>query len=220
MRVIVFTKFPRPGLVKTRLARSIGFDHAAALQAAFLRDELDMLAGLNAAVTLCCDPVVPLREYMDLLGRGFCYTEQCGADLGQRMICTMNAALEDGPALLIGSDLPDLPRTSIAEAWEMLDHASVCLGPTPDGGFHLLGLRRPLPQEVFAGVRWGAPDVLARSLGNFSALGIGPRLLPSWPDVDTHMDLLDYARRNQDSSAHTMVYIREHNLVQNFGISS
>ncbi len=57
MRVLMFTKYPIPGMVKTRLAETLGAEHAAGLQTAFIRDELDMLKALGVPVTLCCDPL-------------------------------------------------------------------------------------------------------------------------------------------------------------------
>lgn len=214
MRVLMFTKYPVPGRVKTRLAKSIGPEHAAGLQTAFIRDELDMLGTLDASVTLCCDPLAPLSEYGALFGLDHSYTVQQGADLGERMLHALHAALDEHAehVVLIGSDLPDLPATHMRQAFAALETAPLCLGPAPDGGFYLLGLRQPLPHGIFEAVPWGSAEVLTRTLANCEARGLRPQLLAPWPDVDTLPDLLDYASRNRHGLTHSMNYIRAHKL--------
>jgi hypothetical protein len=84
------------------------------------------------------------------------------------------------------------------------------VGPSPDGGFHLLGLSAPLPPDVFRGITWSDSEVLERFLANVAALA--PAVLKPWPDVDTARDLADYARRNRHRETHTMELIRTFNL--------
>lgn len=205
MRVLVFTKYPQPGMVKTRLARTVGPQLAASLQEAFIHDELHMLAELGASVTLCCDPFRPLADYERLFGPNLRYMAQQGADLGERMLHALHAALrESDGAVLIGSDLPDLPASHLTEAFAALKSTQVCLGPATDGGFYLLGLREPLPPGIFEGVNWSSELVLNRTLDNCRAKGLTHHLLPPWPDVDTAHDLAAYAARNQNKETRSM----------------
>lgn len=215
MRVLLFTRYPRPGAAKTRLGAVVGMDRAAALQTAFIRDELRMLQSLGARVTVCCEPSTPTGEYRALFGPHHDYAPQRGADLGERMLGALRDVLDAGEpgAVLIGSDLPDLPAGHVAKAFAALAQAPLCLGPSPDGGFHLLGLTAPLPADVFAGVSWGGQHVLARTLDNCRRLGLAPIILDPWPDVDTVEDLADYARRNPHADTQTMACIRRFNLV-------
>ena len=215
MRVLLFTKFPQPGLVKTRLGQAVGAENAAQLQKAFIEDELRMLAGIGADVTLCCDPFRPLADYERLFGPGITYRPQQGADLGERMLRALHLALLENTeaAVLIGSDLPDLPGTHVREAFTALRSAQVCLGPATDGGFYLLGLREPLPADIFKGVAWSGPQVLKKTLANCEPRGVSHRLLPAWPDVDTVDDLAAYAVRNQGLDTCTM------NRIQGLGLT-
>jgi rSAM/selenodomain-associated transferase 1 len=215
VRVLLFTRFPRPGSAKTRLGAAVGMEQAAALQTAFIRDELRMIESLGAGATICCEPSTPLDAYRDLFGTHHEYAVQRGADLGERMLATLNETLADGcrAAVLIGSDLPDLPAGQVRAAFAALHGATVCLGPSPDGGFHLIGAAAPLPDALFDGVPWGGPNVLARTLDNCRRLGLEPALLEPWPDVDTVADLAAYARRNRDADTWTMACIRTFDLV-------
>lgn len=215
MRVLLFTKYPQPGMVKTRLGQTVGLEHAASLQMAFIEDELHMLAGIGADVTMCCDPCRPLADYERLFGPGIGYCPQQGADLGERMLHALHLALrESEAAVLIGSDLPDLPGPHLAEAFSALRTAQVCLGPATDGGFYLLGLREPLPSDIFKAVTWSGPQVLKKTLANCASKGLTHHLLPVWPDVDSADDLAAYAARNRNKKTRSMDLIRALGLVE------
>ena len=215
MRVLIFTKYPQPGMVKTRLGQSVGLERAARLHEAFIRDELHMLTGIGADVTMCCDPSLPLADYERLFGPGIGYRPQQGANLGERMLHALHLTLrKNEAAVLIGSDLPDLPGPHLAEAFAALRTAQVCLGPAPDGGFYLLGLREPLPSDIFRGIAWSGPQALKKTLANCAAAGLTHHLLPAWPDVDTLDDLSAYAARNQNKNTRSMDLIRALGLVE------
>jgi len=209
MRVLLFSKFPEPGMVKTRLGQKVGLENAAALQKAFIQDELRMLAEIGADVTMCCDPGRPLADYESLFGHEIRYRPQQGADLGARMLHALHLALQENEsAVLIGSDLPDLPGPHLTKAFDTLRAAQVCLGPATDGGFYLLGLREPLPAGIFREVAWSGPQVLQTTLANCAARNLSTHLLPIWPDVDTLEDLTAYATRNQSEKTRTMDLVR------------
>ena len=97
-------------------------------------------------------------------------------------------AATPGPSVLIGGDIPGITRAHIARAFRVLgDHASV-IGPAPDGGFWLVGLRHPqrAPGGLFAGVRWSHDETLNDTLPTL------PRpiaLIDELRDVDTVQDL-------------------------------
>lgn len=210
MRVVMFVKYPEPGQVKTRLAADIGPNQAAALQTCFVHEELTMLHAAGADVILYCDPYYPLCAYRTLYGPRQRYALQSGDDLGQRMRRALNHELQEGPVLLIGSDLPDLPESQLRAAWLAVQHTDVCLGPALDGGFHLIGTSRPLPESVFRGVIWSEPDVLRDTISNLHRLDLSHCLLAFWSDVDTLPDLEAYVQRNRGRSTMTMQYLNQH----------
>ncbi len=215
MRVLLFVKYPLPGQVKTRLAARIGADHASGLYRAFVRDHLETLRQAGLEPVICCAPNAPLTEYRAWLGAARTYVAQRGEDLGRRMGEALREALGVAtPVVLIGSDLPDLPATQLLAARQALENTDICLGPTPDGGFHLIGLRTPDPLPgIFAGVRWSTDQVLTQTLANCRKLGHAPRLLPPWSDVDTAQDLSAFAMRNMQARSFSMDYLRAHGLL-------
>ena len=92
--------------------------------------------------------------------------------------------------LVIGSDIPGVTAPIIAEAFEALKGHDMVFGPATDGGYWLVGVAngaRPLPETLFAGVRWSGRDALADSLATLGDLRVGFCAMLS--DVDEVKDL-------------------------------
>jgi rSAM/selenodomain-associated transferase 1 len=133
------------------------------------------------------------------LGSDRTYHPQEGADLGERMERAFRAifAATVERAVLIGSDLPDLPAGILHEAMDALKQHDAVIGPAQDGGYYLIGFRKSgfLP-EIFRGIIWSRPDVFDRTRQIFRRANTMVHLLPPWQDVDTIEDLRDLMRRN------------------------
>jgi rSAM/selenodomain-associated transferase 1 len=187
--LIIFAKAPRYGAVKRRLAAGIG--EAAALR--FYRATTDGLIRRVARdprwrSSLWITPDGAARRGgfwpPDISRRA-----QGGGDLGARMLRAL-AASGPGPALLIGSDIPDIRAEHLAEAFALLGQNDAVFGPAEDGGFWLVGLRRPNRHPgLFRGVRWSTEHALADSLANI-APGTTVGMAAQLADVD---DAASYA---------------------------
>jgi len=182
----LFAKQPRPGHVKTRLAAATSPEWAAAVAAAFLEDTLDRVATIEARRVLAFAPS-DAESYFAAIGRErFLLVAQGEGDLGQRMAAFFTGQRAHGPVVLLGTDSPTLPREFVAQAFEELDQADVVLGPATDGGYYLLGCRRPAP--IFDGIDWSGPRVLAQTIERLSDPSWRVAVLPPWYDVDTLAD--------------------------------
>jgi len=186
--VVVFARVPRLGAVKTRLARDVGAIEAWRFYRGTTFSVLERLAGrrewqLRLAVTP--DAGVAWQGWP----RGLRIVPQGPGDLGRRMRRALRMA-GTGPVVLVGSDIPQLRAAHIGRAFAALRGAEVVFGPANDGGFWLVGVRRPaLAAGLFAGVRWSTPHALADSRAGLPAawrVALVDRLV----DVDTAADLL------------------------------
>ncbi len=197
-RILFFVKPPRPGAVKTRLARVLGAAAAAEAYSAFAGDVLDTLKALEVPLTVCFSPEADREEIAAWLGPDCDCRPQAGADLGGRMAEALAWALAAGAgrAVLVGSDLPDLPAARVESALSALrDHDAVLL-PAGDGGYGLVGFRcEGFRAGAFAGIDWSTPRVMAQSLAAMERLGLGCAVLEPWPDVDEVEDLAALAAR-------------------------
>ena len=182
-------KHPVPGRVKTRLAAALGADTACALYRAFVLDLAERLGGLPYAVTWAYTP--PDAPFAELLPGARC-RPQHGRDLGERLAAAIADELAEGPGpvLAIGADAPHVPAAPLAEAAAALaGRADVVLGPAADGGYYLIGLRRPAP-GLFAGIAWSTAGVLEATRARAEAAGLAVHLLPPGFDIDEVVDLV------------------------------
>jgi len=116
--------------------------------------------------------------------------EQQGADLGERMHHAFVASFTAtaAPLVLIGTDCPQLTSDDLAAAVAALADHDAVIQPASDGGYVLIGLRRPQPR-LFASIEWGGPRVLQQTEARIAELGLRRSLRPVRDDLDTVADL-------------------------------
>ncbi|MGR3466816.1 MAG: TIGR04282 family arsenosugar biosynthesis glycosyltransferase [Shimia sp.] len=179
-------KEPRPGRVKTRLGREIG--HTAA--AWWFRHQT------RALIRRLDDPrwrlwlaVAPDAEGMAsrIWPAHLPRVPQGLGDLGDRM-GRLFRSLPPGPVCIVGADIPGIDPPAVAEAFAALGRAEAVLGPAPDGGYWLIGLRRTgaVPARLFEGVRWSSAHALADTRATLPGR---TALIRTLRDVDEVTDL-------------------------------
>lgn len=191
-RLLVFAREPIPGLVKTRLIPALGAVGAAHLYRALLQRALDAAIGVpGVAVELWCSGAPPDGGVCADLARrhGLALRHQGAGDLGQRMAQALGEALAGSErVVLIGSDCPGYHATYLTAAFAALGGQDAVLGPAADGGYVLIGLRRPA-SDLFAGIPWGTDAVLAGTRAVLARLGWTWAELPYLQDIDRPEDL-------------------------------
>ena len=187
--LLVFAKVPRPGDVKTRLTPVLTPDEAARLYEAFLTDALQQYADLPVEVRLCVPPPLPNGTW-DLVPDGVPVVEQRGASLGDRMQNAFEDALSAADRVcIVGTDHPTLPTAYLRKAFEVLDpDASVCIGPSEDGGFYVLGMSAFYP-VLFQTMTYSHDQVFSDTLARVEQTPARLTVLPRWYDVDTPSSL-------------------------------
>jgi hypothetical protein len=189
--VLIMAKAPRSGAVKTRLAPLLASDDRARLQARMIRHTAAHAHQVAPGSTyLAFDPPHAAEEIERLLPSTVLFPQVHG-HLGNRMAAATRTVLarRPGPLLVIGTDAPTLTSAMLHRAARALDHHDVVFGPALDGGYYLVGLRRP-QTEVFAidPVLWGGSRVLAASRDSARRAGLTVGSLPVLRDLDTPED--------------------------------
>ena len=191
-RIAVFAREPEMGEVKTRLAAQIGPEAALRLYRAMLRRVVETVEQTALAEFHLWAASDPGHEEFTALCNVQDIRLQQGEDLGSRMHNAAAVELaEDGVefVLIVGSDCPALTPDYLARALDALSAGvEVVLGPSTDGGYVLIGLRR-VARELFSEVDWGGPDVLEQTLERVREAGLRHQLLESSWDVDDAEDL-------------------------------
>ncbi|MHC4858295.1 MAG: TIGR04282 family arsenosugar biosynthesis glycosyltransferase, partial [Planctomycetota bacterium] len=178
-KLILFTRYPVPGQVKTRLIPELGNDGAADLQEIMtgmtVLSARSCAAAGNCAVELCYEGGSK-KKMRQWLGDGLEYAAQGDGDLGQ-----------DGfrHVVLIGCDCPDNDSVNLSAAFEALKQNDMVIGPALDGGYYLIGLGSYVA-ELFSGIPWGHQSVLEET-ARCNELNI--KHLPPFSDVDRPEDV-------------------------------
>jgi len=190
--LMVFAREPIPGRVKTRLISALGAEGAASLYRDLLKLALAAAAALpDVRRELWCDGAPPRGGVCARLALefGMALRHQGDGDLGARMSLAMTEALQrTHGAVLIGSDCPGYHVEYLSAALAALQDHDAVLGPAADGGYVLIGLRRPAP-SLFTGIPWGTDAVLEQTRAALRHLGWTWAELPTLSDLDRPEDL-------------------------------
>ncbi len=190
--LLIFVKYPDPSNVKTRLQSDLTSEDAASLYRAMVEDIVSRFKNvLNYDVILFFSPGNAGLKFENWLGNSFKYVTQQGEDLGEKMYNAFVWASEQSyqQAVLIGSDLPTLESGIIDDTFDKLANADVVLGPTVDGGYYLIGLKKP-NKQIFKNIHWGTDVVFSETLKNVSRQKLAVTKIKMLRDLDTMTDVL------------------------------
>ncbi len=192
----IMTKAPQAGRVKTRLVPPLSPEEAAGLNICFLRDTAAAIArttdGGRAQGIGVYTPVGEEGAYEGILPPEFALVPQRGDAFGERLAAATKDLLSIGfdSLCLIDSDSPTVPAGIFAEAIEVLsrDDDGIVLGPSDDGGYYLIGLKK-LHRRLFERIEWSSERVLQQTVAAAAELDLPVHLLPAWYDVDDRATL-------------------------------
>ncbi len=192
--LLIFTRNPELGKVKTRLAKTIGDEAALDIYKYLLNHTKQVTQNLS------CDKAVyysvKVRENDIWDAPVYQKHQQEGSDLGTRMYNAFQQAFSSGyeKIVIIGSDLPDITSKHINEAFEKLNSNDVVIGPAEDGGYYLLGMKK-LHATVFQHKNWGTSTVRKDTLNDLQNETV--HLLETLNDVDVFDDIKNIPIFNQ-----------------------
>lgn len=191
--VIIFSRAPEPGEVKTRLLPALTPQHCAALHEMLTRHCVQQAQAFAPAELQLCVSEAPFHPFFHTLCELMPELElslQSGDDLGQRMFRALGSALQRQPAAaIVGSDCPFIDPAYYRRALQALaEGADYVLGPALDGGYVLLACRQ-VHAAVFADIPWGSGEVLQRTRARLSSLGLHWQELEALADIDRPEDL-------------------------------
>jgi uncharacterized protein len=187
--IAVLAKAPIPGFAKTRLIPALGAEGAALFQARLIERALASAcaAGIGP-VTLWGAPDESHEVFAAMRARfGTALARQPDGDLGARMLAALVAA--NAPALVIGTDCPAMTAEHLHSAADVLRHGADAVAcPAEDGGYALIGMRRPQP-ALFSGMNWSTADVMDETRRRLRARGLTWEESATLWDVDVPEDL-------------------------------
>lgn len=194
--VILMSRAPIPGKTKTRLESHLKKEECAELHKAFLKDINTKFLNLKKEnnridLYLSFTPGKEETSFAGFISSDFTRIPQTGSDLGEKMYNALNDAyqLSDLPVIIIGSDLPLLDIEIFTEAFAGLKERDLVIGPSADGGYYLIGMKKP-QKFLFNSGNWGNSNVLQQTIKEASRHNLKIHFLPEASDIDTFKELL------------------------------
>lgn len=184
--LLIFTRNPELGKVKTRLAKTVGDESALKIYKFLLNHTVEITQNVNV------DKYV---FYSDGINRNDIWDKdifrkklQSGVDLGEKMKNAFSEIFEMGyeKVIIIGSDMFDLKPEDLDIAFEALQTNQYVIGPATDGGYYLLGMKKN-NSKVFQNKKWGRTTVLETTLEDLKNEKY--LLLDERNDVDYYHDI-------------------------------
>ena len=209
--VICFTRVPKPGVTKTRLLPVLKPQQCADLHWAFLKDLADTYRELDAHLFVAYTPDADWESLKTVFPHAGFYPQK-GNDLGERMYRVIRKVLELGyeSAVLTGTDLPMMTAAHLESGFAVLEEKDIAIGPTSDGGYYLIGMKKPC-REVFRVEGYGGASVFESTVAAAEDAGLSVGLALPCDDVDTPGDLWDLTKTVRPGS-HTEKFLKQEGI--------
>lgn len=184
--LIIFTRNPELGKVKTRLAKSVGDESALEIYKFLLKHTVAITKNLNVDKYVFYSENIHREDIWD--PEIFRKKLQTGTDLGEKMQNAFSELFDMGyeKVIIVGSDIFELGQSDIENAFEVLQTTETVIGPATDGGYYLLGMKE-LNATIFQNKNWGTATVLEETLADLRQKKYV--LLEERNDVDYYQDI-------------------------------
>jgi uncharacterized protein len=191
--LILFTRYPHLGKVKTRLGETLGAKRATYFYRTCAEWILKEAKQTASSQYIFYAEETRAEQMEQWAGPNFRYIEQVHGDLGKRMSHAFDHVFNAGykQAILIGMDIPGLTADTLTQAFQLLDGSEVVVGPTLDGGYYLIGMCTRHP-ELFVNIAWSTSVVLQQTRAVLEYLNLRVSYLPKLRDIDTEEDLREW----------------------------
>jgi len=203
-RLLLFTKYPSPGHVKTRLIPLLGSYASARLHKILTETAINTAFSAKKISDFSIEVHFSGADHtkmLEWLGSTLKYRKQVKGDLGDKMGAAFRKAFDEGvqKVIIIGSDVPDLTPSIIIQAFDELNSDNVVIGPASDGGYYLLGICHYYPL-LFDHIEWSGPSVLNQTLNRITRLSLKVILLPILSDLDRPEDFIAFQKQSRFSN--------------------
>lgn len=183
--LIIFVRSPKLGKVKTRLANEVGDEKALSIYKQLLAHTREQSVEVDATRLLFySDEIIEDDWSIDHFKKHL----QVDGDLGDKMLAAFEEALTFcDTAIIIGSDCPQLNSSIIDKAFDKLEKQDVVIGPTYDGGYYLIGMKK-IHKELFLDMTWSTSEVCDETKNRVSESNLSYSLMTVLSDIDYKED--------------------------------
>jgi rSAM/selenodomain-associated transferase 1/rSAM/selenodomain-associated transferase 2 len=199
--VILFVKYPVEKKVKTRLAKRIGNKKAVNIYSLLAENVVKNIQRLkNTYNYIFYSEESEKEKIKNWIKGGYFYAPQKGNGLGEKMSNAFKLVFGHGATkvLIVGTDIPDVSTDVIEEAIRVLDQYDVVIGPSPDGGYYLLGMKKFTP-ELFENITYSTNTVFEDTIEKMKTKNLSYTTLETLEDIDTESELMNWLNGSKEA---------------------
>ena len=194
--IIVFLRYPTFGKVKTRIASTTTKEFALNFYKQCVNKLISEVRKISKTNKYIFYSEKSENENVKKwLGKTFLYSPQEGNLLGSRMKNAFQKvfSLNEEKIIIIGTDIPDLDSKIISDAINVLENNDIVIGPSKDGGYYLLGMKK-MCNQLFEDIEFSTSTVYFQTISKIEKLGLQYSTLPQLQDIDTEEELIDWLK--------------------------
>ena len=213
--IIVFTRYPVPGKVKTRLAAETSNEFACLFYKAcaeYVFTELNKLKEKEYDIYIFGSDKLELQKIADWTDNSFYYSHQAGRDLGERMHNAFDEIFNKSykRVVILGTDLPEVNCELMQDAFLALNDNDCVIGPANDGGYYLLGFKWKAI-DLFSNVKWSSESVFNDTISKIKYYSTDYCTLKELNDIDNKKDLVKWYNENMELDEHPVKIFIDNN---------
>lgn len=188
--LVIMAKAPKPGAVKTRLAASLPSSSVTAFYRCLLSDTIALAKSLTGVTAVVMCPAADQQELAEFLGNELPVFAQTGQGLAAGLASVFQRFTQAGEHVIaFNSDSPHLAPSVLYGAFAKLASHDVVIGPTQDGGYYLVGAKKPCP-SLFENDGLGTSTALQRLVARTTSMELSTAFTETFYDIDVVEDLL------------------------------
>ncbi|MTI39960.1 TIGR04282 family arsenosugar biosynthesis glycosyltransferase [Fulvivirga lutimaris] len=186
--LIIFARNPELGKTKTRLAKTLGDETALAIYYKLINKVQEVTADLPIDKAVYYSSFIDKEDSWD--NNKYQKYLQKGATLGEKMYYAIEESITNGyqQVVLIGTDIYTLSAEIIMKSFDLLNVNDTVLGPAEDGGYYLIGMKRPEP-SIFGLKEWSHSEVFSQTVELIKNQGMSYGTTQALSDIDEPNDL-------------------------------
>lgn len=208
--LIIFTRIPEAGKTKTRLQSKLSKEECANLHKCFLKDIYDIFLNLNDIdIIICHTEEGDLNILKNIFYKENLYIKQYGNNLSEKMYNAIKEvlSLKYDKCVLIGTDIPEINKDDIINAFNLLKNNNFVFGASYDGGYYLVGMKEA-NDIIFKSGSGNLKDIINIVEANNLKYGLTNKK----HDIDDYEDLIDLSKRiniNDNKLKNTKIFLKE-----------
>ena len=208
--LIIFTRIPEAGKTKTRLQKKLSMEECANLHKCFLKDIYDIFVNLNDIdIIICHTEEGDLNILKNIFYKENLYIKQYGNNLNEKMYNAIKEvlSLKYDKCVLIGTDIPEINKDDIINAFNLLKNNDFVFGASYDGGYYLVGMKEA-NDIIFKSGSGNLKDIINIVEANNLKYGLTNKK----HDIDEYEDLIDLSKRiniNDNKLKNTKIFLKE-----------